>query len=70
MNPKPVLCPECGNEFEHITELNVNGILMLKVGIVVIPEAVVVCLNCGRISYWSFSKKVVTGMIKSALSNL
>jgi hypothetical protein len=60
-------CPACHVKFEHISMIRIDGMLMLRVGSFVIREAQGICLDCGRVIYWSVSNKIISQVIKSAL---
>jgi hypothetical protein len=47
--------------------IRIDGMLMLRVGTFVIREAQGICMQCGRVIYWSVSNKIIAQVIKSAL---
>jgi hypothetical protein len=60
-------CPGCKAEFEHIESVNIDGLPMLRIGTLLIREAQGVCMECGRVIYWSLSNHVIAQVIKAAL---
>jgi hypothetical protein len=57
-------CPGCKKEFEHIQVVEYDGLVMLRVGALVIRELRAVCLQCGRNIYFSVSDKLIIKIIK------
>jgi hypothetical protein len=47
--------------------VNVNGLIMLRVGVLLIRDTQALCMQCGRVFYWSVSNKVITQIIKDAM---
>lgn len=64
---EPLKCPKCGTAFEHVETVDIDGLLMLRVGVLIIREAQGICLSCGRVIYWSVSNRVIAQVIKAAM---
>ena len=67
MNSDALRCPGCEKEFEHVVTINIDGLLMLRVGTLVIREAQGICMSCGRVIYWSISNKLISRIIKESM---
>lgn len=64
---KLLRCPGCDSEFEHISLINIDGMLMLRVGTMILREATGVCMGCGRVIYWSVSNKMIANAIAKSI---
>lgn len=62
-----LICPGCKTTFEQVQIVDINGLMMLRIGSLIIREAQCVCLSCGRIIYWSISNKVIAQIIKAVI---
>jgi hypothetical protein len=62
---KTVHCPQCNAEIGE--EINVHGMIFLHVGALLLQEAKMICLQCGRRVYWSVSNKAIDLVVKAAM---
>jgi hypothetical protein len=62
-----VYCPNPKCNVEIGKAVNVNGLIMLRVGTLLIRDAQALCMQCGRVFYWSVSNKVIAQVVKEAM---
>ena len=58
---------KCGATLGEVVDL--NGLTMLRIGKTpfLLPEAKAICLQCGRVIYWSTSGKIMSRIIREAM---
>lgn len=56
-------CRGCGHPFEHFYLEQIGDLSQLRCGDVIMDRAEMICLNCGRISYWNMKEKDIEKMI-------
>ena len=63
MNSKPVICPNphCHAVIGEV--VNIDGLVMLRIGVLLVRETQAVCIQCGRMFYWSVSNKIITRIL-------
>jgi len=62
-----VRCPNELCQAEIGEAVNVDGLVMLHVGALLIRDAQGVCMQCGRVFYWSISNKIIARVIREAM---
>jgi hypothetical protein len=62
-----VTCPNPNCNAEIGQAVNVDGLIMLRVGVLLIKDTQAICMQCGRVFYWSVSNAVIAQVIKTAL---
>jgi hypothetical protein len=67
MNSEPIKCPNPDCLAAIGEAVNIDGLVMLRVGALLIRDAQGVCMQCGRVFYWSVSNKVIAHVIRLAL---
>jgi len=61
----PVECPDCHAPIGQ--SVNVDGMMFLRVGVLLIRDTQAICMSCGRMFYWSISNKVIAQIVKAAM---
>jgi hypothetical protein len=67
MNSEPVRCPNADCNAEIGQAVNIDGLVMLRVGVLLIRDTQGICMQCGRVFYWSVSNKIIAQVIKTAM---
>ena len=62
---EPVQCPHCHSEIGEA--VNIDGLVMLRIGALLIRDAQGVCMQCGHVFYWSVSNKIIARIIRVAM---
>ena len=57
-----VMCKGCHAVFEHFTIEEIDGLVQLRCGEVLITRLEMACLRCGRLFYWNIKEKDVENM--------
>ena len=57
--------PDCNAEIGEA--VNIDGLVMLRVGVLLIRDTQAICMQCGRVFYWSISNKVIARVISRAM---
>lgn len=62
-----IITCKCGETLGEAVEL--NGLTMLRIGKTpfLVPECKAICLQCGRVIYWSTSGKIMSKIIREAM---
>jgi hypothetical protein len=59
---EPFKCQDCGHPFEHFVVEKIGDLAQLRVGNVIMGRAEMICLACGRISYWNLKTSDIKKM--------
>jgi hypothetical protein len=57
-----MLCRGCSHPFEHFVLEQIGDLAQLRVGDVIMDRAEIICLLCGRITYWNMKEKDIEKM--------
>ena len=68
MTTTDVQCPGCKSKIGEA--VNVEGLVLLRVGALLVRDTQAICLQCGRMFYWSVSNKIIAAIIKTAMLKL
>jgi hypothetical protein len=68
MTRTPVLCPNPDCREKVGESIDVDGLVMLRIGTLIFREAQGICLNCGRMFYFSVSSKVIARIVREAMA--
>lgn len=55
-------CQRCKRKFEHFTLEEIDDLVQLRCGDVLISKTEMVCLHCGAIFYWNIREKDLAKM--------
>lgn len=58
----PIKCQRCQRIFEHFIFEEIDDLVQLRCGDVVIPRTQMVCLHCGWVFHWDIREKEVSRM--------
>ena len=58
----PIICGRCQRTFEHFIFEEIDDLVQLRCGDVLIPHTKMVCLHCGWIFYWDIREKDISRM--------
>jgi hypothetical protein len=53
-----VTCQRCKRKFEHFVLEEIDDLVQLRCGDILIPNAELVCMHCGWIFYWHLKKDI------------
>jgi len=67
MSSEPVKCPNPDCHAEIGQAVDIDGLVMLRVGALLIRDAQGICMQCGHVFYWSVSNKIIARVIRLAL---
>lgn len=56
-NRSQVICQRCRRKFEHFTLEEIDDLVQLRCGDVLISKTEMVCLHCGWVFYWNIREK-------------
>lgn len=68
MNSEQVHCPSQDCHAIIGEAININGLVMLRVGTLLIRDAQGVCMQCGRVFYWSVSNRILARIVREELT--
>lgn len=57
--------PKCNAEIGEAVD--VDGLVFLRVGALLLQDARMICMQCGRRVYWSISNRVIDQVVKAAM---
>ena len=69
MSPIPVHCPNEQCKAPIGEAINIDGLIMLRIGALLIRDAQGVCLQCGHTFYWSVSNKIIAKIVRLAMTD-
>lgn len=58
----PIKCGRCGRLFEHFMFEEIEDLVQLRCGDVIIPHTKMICLHCGWSFYWDVNDKMLQKM--------
>lgn len=61
-----VECPGCNAPIGEA--INIEGMIFLRIGTLLIKDAQAMCMHCGRLFYWSVSNKLLSRIVQRALN--
>lgn len=61
-------CPNRDCNAEIGQAVNIDGLVMLRVGVLLIRDTQGICMQCGRVFYWSVSNKIIAQVVKAAMT--
>ncbi len=67
MKSDRVECPDCHAEIGEA--VNINGLIMLRIGTFLIRDLQGVCMQCGRLIYFSVSNKIIAEIVRKGMLN-
>jgi DNA-directed RNA polymerase subunit RPC12/RpoP len=53
----PVICQRCKRRFEHFVLEEIDDLVQLRCGDVLVSKTEMVCLHCGAIFYWNIRER-------------
>lgn len=62
-----VCCPNPKCNAQIGEAVDVSGLVMLRVGVLLIRDTQALCMQCGRVFYWSLSNAAIAKVIKDAM---
>lgn len=60
-----ITCPSCRTELGE--SVNYDGLVMLRSGGLLIRDAQAICIQCGRVVYWSVSNAALSKLVRSRI---
>jgi len=67
MSQEPVECPNPACHAKIGEAVDVDGLILLRVGVLLIRDSQAFCMQCGRPFYWSVSNKIIAQVVKAAM---
>lgn len=61
----PITCGRCGRAFEHFIFEEIDELVQLRCGDVLIPRTQMVCLYCGWVFHWDIREKDMAKMTEA-----
>jgi len=68
MSLEQVRCTNRDCNAEIGQAVNIDGLVMLRVGVLLIRDTQGICMQCGRVFYWSVSNKIIAQVVKAAMT--